>query len=151
MTDEARESLQKGTLSPMMMETVSDILEALIFEESTPRAAEFDIILKSHLDKLLEDLITAPPSHSNPGRNVFTDLVSKAKCLHNRWLKRFQSRYLHIDDVRMRKLQEDGALHDFALACDLKEVGYFYQNERTCPSQNRDREGATEHCYQTGQ
>lgn len=124
-------------------------MAAIISEESTLRAINFDIIFKSHFDKLLEDLMNAPKP-PGPTWKAFTDLVNEAEFLHHRWLQRFKQRYLQIDDERMRSLQEDGALHDLALTCDLREGGHSWLIDRTYPCQSSVRETTAENCYQPG-
>ncbi|RFU33886.1 hypothetical protein B7463_g2427, partial [Scytalidium lignicola] len=151
ITNDARASLKKGTLSLKTTETLKNLLAAIIIEDSGSRAMDFDIILKSHFDKLLEDLINALRSRSGPTWDAFIKLVQEAETLQHKWLHRYRLQYTLIDDARMRLLQEeDGPLHDMALTCDRKKGGQQWLINKSCGCQNLDPEHNEENCYQPG-
>ncbi|KAH8821746.1 hypothetical protein F5884DRAFT_768954 [Xylogone sp. PMI_703] len=121
ITNEARAALKSRSLSIKTIETLKDLLRAIISEESRSKTMDFHVILKSHFDKLLEDIIYAPRVRSGPTWSTFYQLVHEAETLQHKWLHRFKLKYTLIDDERMLSLQEDcGPLHDVALTCDIK-------------------------------
>jgi hypothetical protein len=92
MTDVVREALQLRSALGAHVETLSEILKALLFDEHTKRfAVSLDLIALTYLDKTLDAIVSE--TTKNMAEPSIQEIFSRATSLRHKWQQRFKEKY----------------------------------------------------------
>lgn len=113
----------------------NEILNQLLLEEVSPLPATgFDMIIRTHLDKLLRDIIESKDVMSAEPKSRLNAIFIKSGSLVRKWQRRFKEQYFNIDQARNEEMKTNGALHGLTLA--MKDSGneHIWQVSHAKPS-----------------
>jgi hypothetical protein len=109
LTDSLRSSMLKGQSSFIGLATLIDALR--VDEDGDGAKLDLETIMDTHLDKLIEDLLTPiKPSMAVGARLARIALV--AETVQKMWIKRFKADFFKIHQMRRERMVATGCLRD---------------------------------------
>jgi len=116
MCDSVRSSLaEKQALGPDALK-LQRFLDNVLRDEvhNAEGILDYDLIVNTCLDKLLDDLVDPFKRPSGPMNAIHVGALSAATSLQKQWRNRFREKYFEMDDVRKVNMLKSGRLRDIS-------------------------------------
>ncbi len=106
-----------GIISDKAIVEFNEILNQLLLEEVSPLPSTgHEIIIYTHLDKLLQEIIESRYMWSAGPKSRLNAIFIKSGSLVRKWQRRFKEQYFNIDQARTEAMKTNGALCGLTLA-----------------------------------
>jgi hypothetical protein len=142
LSNTVRTALRISRIPKKDMDTLDRILEVMLVEEQSPQATELSVISHSRFDKLIEALVVTNKKDLDD-HPQFADVVSKAISLQHMWQQRLKADYFSLDEDRLKKLMDNGALHDVAPEHGSRQVPQIWRVLEMTPMKDSDLKPGT--------
>lgn len=114
MTNTVREALKTGFIPSAEAEIISELLSVLLADEKAQQnLVDLDLVMQTHLDKFLEDVVKVKDEFAQESR--FREIITRANSLQRKWQQRFKEEYFEIDEERTRRMKSTGILRGLQL------------------------------------
>ena len=93
MTDAVREALKGGSIPENAMDTLFELLRAVLVDEEGTKPVDLKLVALSYFDKLLDAIVMSPKSRNiEKTDRLFKDIYGKATALQHKWQQRFKEK-----------------------------------------------------------
>jgi len=132
MSDSVRKSLLSNQSLGSEAAKLTKLLERLLSYEvrRSPMMIDYDTIVTSHMDKLLQDLID-PYNKPIPMTDEHLAVIAAAQSLQAQWEMRFGHDYHAIDRARYANIGTTGALRGMKYYLELDKLQLGWEPEKS--------------------